>query len=644
MSPALDTSTTTDVPALLPVGIAGHAYQMDVRGYRRQSVEVLRQQSDTSDLPSEQSLNPKGLWRRSQESWHHGAGQVFFDGRTSETPADPERYYTSAGIDIWTRGQMSLLNDTVKVYPEVAQVSNILAVGASYLYLTDHQTLYFYSSPTTTGLTWSSAAIQAGQAAQFVYSIATNGNYVWAALDTSGLHRTTVGATSSTADVPATTCQMVSYVLGRLLIANANTLYEVTSPISAPSAVSLMSHPDANFAWVGAAAGRNVIYAWGNAPLTGTAYGVNIGTGAEVYRINLVASSGALGAPTPATFLPDGETVNKVYFYAGAVILATSKGIRVGVADAQGNIDYGPLVAGGITPVNAIEAQDRYVWFSGQGQGLSRLDLGYMVDTLTPAYAPDLQINPINANVGVAYDACSVTEGSVAAASTNNPAFSWYSASGAATNGHGVYRRGPNKISSGTLETGRIRFGTTVSKTLRRLDIRHLPLPAGSSILCEMKRDNGSWTTVGTSNTTSATAATFDIGSLSCEMVELRFTLSRATDTTTGPTLTRWTLSALPTPRRDEQFTLPILLRETVEVGVAEPRGVDVAAELSYLKTLWQDGTVFTLQLGGESLSAEIQDYRFEGESLTARYADTNGYGSGRSVQGVLTLLVQTVG
>lgn len=636
--PALDTSTTTDVPALLPVGIAGHSYQMDVRGYRRQSVQMLRQQADTTDLPSEQSLNPQGPWRRSQESWHHGAGQVFFDGKTSGQPSDPERYYTSAGVDIWTRGQVSLLNTTVKVYTEVANVNQPLLGVGYYLYVADYQTLYWSNDPTTTSPTWTSSVIQAGQAARPVLSITTNGSYVWAALDTSGIHRTAAGDVASTADVPAGTFEMVSYVMGRLLASNGPTLYEITSPISAPAATTISGHADPFFSWAGAAPGRNCIYAWGNTLDTfSTSYGVGIGTGGEVYRISVVPTTGALGAPTPATYLPDGETVNQVQFYAGGVILCTNKGVRLGIADAQGNIDYGPLVAGGSTPVLALEPQDRYVWVSGQAQGLTRIDLGYLTDSLTPAYAPDLAIDPGNAAVGIAWSACNITPGL-------GPCFTWYSGSGAATNGHGVYRKTANKVSSGTLETGQIRFGTTASKTLRRLEIRHLPLPAGSSILCELKRDGGSYTTIGTSNTTSATQASFDIGSLSAETAELRFTLSRATDNTTGPTLTRWTLTALPTPRRDEQFTLPLMLRESVENLQGEGKGIDVAAELSYLKTLWSDGTVFTLQIGGENLSAQIQDYRFEGESLTARYADTNGYGSGRSVQGTLTLLVQTVG
>ncbi|MCA1842162.1 MAG: hypothetical protein LC792_03040, partial [Actinobacteria bacterium] len=100
-------ATTTDVPSRLPVAINGHAFLADP--VVRQTVPVLRQQADTSPEAGEQSLNPQGLWRRSQESWHHGAGQDFLDGRHGASPygatyVDPSRFRSSKGVDVWTKG------------------------------------------------------------------------------------------------------------------------------------------------------------------------------------------------------------------------------------------------------------------------------------------------------------------------------------------------------------------------------------------------------------------------------------------------------------------------------------------------------------------------------------------------------------
>src|SRR5689334_12860346 len=72
---------------------------------KHQSVPMLRQQSDTSGRPGEESLNPAGLWRRAQESWHHGAGQEWLDRADS----DPYRFRSSKGVDVWSKWALSLL-------------------------------------------------------------------------------------------------------------------------------------------------------------------------------------------------------------------------------------------------------------------------------------------------------------------------------------------------------------------------------------------------------------------------------------------------------------------------------------------------------------------------------------------------------
>src|SRR5688572_10657107 len=107
-------TTSALVPGLLPVAIDAHPYLAEAT-YVRETVQVIRQQADTSSEAGEQTLTPLGLWRRSQESWHHGAGQDFRDGTLGDERPDPHRFRSSKGIDCWTRGQMSLLRPTLKV-------------------------------------------------------------------------------------------------------------------------------------------------------------------------------------------------------------------------------------------------------------------------------------------------------------------------------------------------------------------------------------------------------------------------------------------------------------------------------------------------------------------------------------------------
>ena len=99
-------SVDADVPGLFPVAIAGHPYKIELREYERSTLDVIRQQADQSNVPSERSFNPYALWRRSLETWHHGAGQ---DNIDLQDESDPARFRSSKGIDPWTRGQIGLL-------------------------------------------------------------------------------------------------------------------------------------------------------------------------------------------------------------------------------------------------------------------------------------------------------------------------------------------------------------------------------------------------------------------------------------------------------------------------------------------------------------------------------------------------------
>lgn len=74
--------------------------------YKRDSEPVRKEQLDTSTEAGEQSLST--WWIRSQSSWHLGAGIRFYEpGAEAETA---NRFATSQGVDVWTQGELSLLN------------------------------------------------------------------------------------------------------------------------------------------------------------------------------------------------------------------------------------------------------------------------------------------------------------------------------------------------------------------------------------------------------------------------------------------------------------------------------------------------------------------------------------------------------
>ena len=79
----------------------------DEQPYRRESAPSKREQIDQTTEPGEQSFT--GWWFRSQSSFHLGAGAKYFEPSQDETLRF--RFQDSEGVDVWTKGQTSLLKD-----------------------------------------------------------------------------------------------------------------------------------------------------------------------------------------------------------------------------------------------------------------------------------------------------------------------------------------------------------------------------------------------------------------------------------------------------------------------------------------------------------------------------------------------------
>ena len=104
------TSTSALVPNVFPVAIDGRPYMIDQKSgnFKRGYEQRVRDSQDISTAPGEAAINPGGLWRRGQDSWHNGAGQVYSDVADSKD----YQFYKSKGINPWVKGELSLLNDT----------------------------------------------------------------------------------------------------------------------------------------------------------------------------------------------------------------------------------------------------------------------------------------------------------------------------------------------------------------------------------------------------------------------------------------------------------------------------------------------------------------------------------------------------
>jgi len=90
------------------IAIAGLPFfisPLDENPYRRYTAQYRKQQIDQSREPGEQTLT--GWWLRSQSSFHYGQGIKFFEPIQDESLRF--QYTSSKGIDVWTRGQATLL-------------------------------------------------------------------------------------------------------------------------------------------------------------------------------------------------------------------------------------------------------------------------------------------------------------------------------------------------------------------------------------------------------------------------------------------------------------------------------------------------------------------------------------------------------
>lgn len=90
------------------IAIAGLPFfisPLDESPYRRVTAQYRKQQIDQSREPGEQTLT--GWWLRSQSSFHYGQGIKFFEPIQDESLRF--QYTSSKGVDVWTRGQATLL-------------------------------------------------------------------------------------------------------------------------------------------------------------------------------------------------------------------------------------------------------------------------------------------------------------------------------------------------------------------------------------------------------------------------------------------------------------------------------------------------------------------------------------------------------
>jgi hypothetical protein len=102
---ATNYSSTGEAYDIAIAGLPFFLLNSDEAPYRRVTAQYRKQQIDQSREPGEQTLT--GWWLRSQSSFHYGQGIKFFEPIQDESLRF--QYTKSKGIDVWTKGQATLL-------------------------------------------------------------------------------------------------------------------------------------------------------------------------------------------------------------------------------------------------------------------------------------------------------------------------------------------------------------------------------------------------------------------------------------------------------------------------------------------------------------------------------------------------------
>ena len=595
-------TSTSLVPDIFPIAINGRPFLVDQKSnqFTRGFEPRVRDSVDQSTSPGEAAINPQGLWRRGETSWHYGAGQKYAD--TAE--AQDYRFFSSKGVNPWIKGQVTLLN-TVKESLNSANTNLLIAATDTRVYVADGATLRYTTDPYATSPTWTAAT---GLPALTPRDMATDGTNIYLTYDGTsnsfGLWKYTAADAASNVAY-GHQLYYVDFVKGHLMVSGDASGGYATDLYYDPSgniAGDDYTHPIATWNWVSFAAGQNAIYVAGYA-----------GTRGAIYKIT-ITSAGVLDQPVVALELPSGEIPLVVYGYLGGILIGTNKGVRYATTDSASN-----LVAGALIPttgsVVSFTADERYVWFNwsqydGTSTGLGRLDLSTFISTNTPAHASDLMLTS-TANV-------------LAVATFNNKRIFSVSADG-------IYvEDSANLVTTAELTTGTYRWGIPDRKFVAKFDTRTTPLYG--TITPSISLDSGTYQSM-TPHDLALSTESVATGPQS-KFIEARFKLdfTRAS-ALVGPTLTRWMARAYATPARSQVFRVPILMHHRLQVHDTEYY-FDVETELQALRDLVTNPRVINYQENTETYSVVMEDLEFQ---------VIDGYQSNWDLEGTCTVTMRSV-
>ena len=609
----VDYDITEGIPYVLsnPAGSTsyqqtGEAYDIAVAGlpfflaasdetpYRRVTAQYRKQQIDQTREAGEQTLT--GWWLRSQSSFHQGAGIKFFEPIQDESLRF--QFTEGKGVDVWTKGQVTLLNSTVRIISS-ANTPTVLGVrddanDINSLIVSDGPTLSRVEM-TNDSATLSNYTLTTNHGTAIFYSVTSDGSRYFAA-DQVTIHRGNIYGTTNDETIyeTGTSKVVIKYAKQRLIAGIDASLYELnanetgsTLHATGPLPTGIYTNPNPDWTWTALSEGPAAFYAAGYA-----------GARSSIFKITLDTSqSNTLGfpelnVPTVTADFPEGEIVQGFDTYLGTyAVICTNKGVRVGLLGADGDISYGPLLYDG--NAKAVTFKDRFAYVTGMvggESGLVRIDLAEPLgNTLIFPYVWD---------VYAAGETATPTSTDFLG-STDRVAF--------AVPGDGVWIESYGvKVPDGYLRTGFVRYNTLENKVYKLLSCRFDSGNGGLTIRSisplNVEYVIGQFTK---GETVPELNISYPAGAQ--EYLGFRFTMTRdASDSTKGPLFTGYQIKALPAVPRQRLIQYPVFCYD----HESDSLGVEIGYEGSAYDRMTQ---LEAVENNGDTI--RVEDFR-TGESF----------------------------
>jgi hypothetical protein len=343
-----------------------------------------------------------------------------------------------------------------------------------------------------------------------------------------------------------------------------------------------------------------------------------------------VDTAGSLTTMTTVLVLPRGEKLTALYGYLGTfVAVGTSRGVRIAIADAEGNLSYGPLVYEANNDIYAFTANNEFIYAGVNSEidgysGLIRINLGAPLTSGKYAYAKDVYASGITGAVW-----------SIATFANGHKAFT--------VENSGLWRESQTDfIESGEITTGIIRFDTFENKAWKRIKIRLEDVLQGDIDMFRVI--DGVDIAFQTIPEGTTEIYDYDLASVFPEVsaeAQFKFRLNRNdTDPTKGAIIYGYSVKALPTPTRARVLQIPIFLFDKETDRNRQIVGYDgyALARLQALEQLEAQGETVIIQdftAGGEPTESIIEQVTFT--RTTPPQSGFSGYG------GIVTVVARTV-